>query len=94
MHVPFVDLKAQYDVLRPQIIPALESLIDSSRFILGPAVEAFERSFAEAHQMKHCVGVGSGTDALHIVLLAKGVTYGDEVITAANTFIEQPKPFP
>jgi dTDP-4-amino-4,6-dideoxygalactose transaminase len=61
--------------------------MESSQFVLGKAVEDFERGFAAAHEMKYCVGVGSGTDALHIVLWAYGVGPGDEVITAANTFI-------
>lgn len=87
MEVPFVDLKAQYASLKHEVMPAVESLVESSRFILGPAVTSFERSFADAHRMKHCVGVGSGTDALHIVLLALGIGSGDEVIVPANTFI-------
>lgn len=87
MLVPFVDLKQQYLALKNQMVPALESLMESSQFILGKPVESFERAFAEAHRMKHCVGVGSGTDALHIVLWALGIGPGDEVITAANTFI-------
>jgi dTDP-4-amino-4,6-dideoxygalactose transaminase len=87
MHVPFVDLKIQYASLKHEMVPALESLMESSQFILGKSVENFERSFADAHQMKHCVGVGSGTEALHIVLWAHGIGPGDEVITAANTFI-------
>ena len=69
------------------MVPALESLMESSQFILGKGVDGFERSFAAAHQMKHCVGVGSGTEALHIILWAQGIGRGDEVITTANTFI-------
>ena len=69
------------------MVPALESLMESSQFILGKSVSDFESAFAEAHHMKHCVGVGSGTEALHIVLWAHGIGPGDEVITAANTFI-------
>ncbi len=69
------------------MLPALEGLMESSQFILGKPVEDFERSFADAHEMKYCVGVGSGTDALHIVLWAFGIGFGDEVITTANTFI-------
>lgn len=87
MHVPFVDLRVQYASLKHQMVPALESLMESSQFILGEPVERFERSFAGAHDMKHCVGVGSGTEALHLILWACGVGPGDEVITAANTFI-------
>lgn len=87
MHVPFVDLKEQYASLKDRMVPAVESLMESSQFILGKAVDDFESSFAQAHQAKHCVGVGSGTDALHIILWAHGIGPGDEVITAANTFI-------
>ena len=87
MHVPFVDLRKQYASLKDKMVPAVESLMESSQFILGKSVSDFETSFAEAHQVKHCVGVGSGTDALHIILLALGIGPGDEVITAANTFI-------
>src|SRR5437867_7983712 len=87
MQVPFVDLKKQYTALKKEMVPALESLMESSQFILGKAVEDFESSFAEAHEMKECIGVGSGTEALHIVLWAQGIGPGDEVITAANTFI-------
>jgi len=67
--------------------PAIENLMASSQYILGKPVEDFERAFAALHGMKYCVGVGSGTDALHIVLFALGIGPGDEVITAANTFI-------
>jgi dTDP-4-amino-4,6-dideoxygalactose transaminase len=87
MKIPFVDLHAQYMTLRSDMLPAVEALMESSQFILGKSVDDFERAFAAAHGMKHCVGVGSGTDALHVVLWALGVGPGDEVITVAHTFI-------
>jgi len=87
MKVPFVDLKQQYAALRNEMVPAVEAIMESSQFILGKAVEDFEQRFAKAHQVKHCVGVGSGTDALHLVLWACGIGPGDEVITVSHTFI-------
>lgn len=87
MNVPFVDLKTQYQSLRAEILPALESLMESAQFVLGKPVADFERHFADAHGMAHCVGVGSGTDALHILLWALGIGRGDEVITVPHTFM-------
>lgn len=87
MKIPFVDLHAQYQSLRHEMLPAVEQIMETSQFILGKAVEDFEKKFAQAHEMKHCVGVGTGTDALHIVLWALGVGHGDEVITVPHTFI-------
>ncbi len=69
------------------MLPAVERIMETSQFILGKAVEDFEKKFAEAHGMKHCVGVGTGTDALHIALWALGIGPGDEVITVSHTFI-------
>lgn len=87
MKIPFVDLKAQYQSLKKDMVPAVEGIMDSASFILGKSVENFERKFADAHQAKHGIGVGSGTDALHIILWALGVGPGDEVITVSHTFI-------
>lgn len=87
MKVPFVDLNAQYQSLKNEMLPAVEKVMETSQFILGKAVSEFEKNFAEAHNMKHCIGVGTGTDALHIVLWALGVGRGDEVITVSHTFI-------
>ncbi len=87
MKVPFVDLKAQYQSLKHEILSAVERVMESSQFVLGNAVEEFERSFAAAHAMKHCIGVGNGTDALHVILWALNIGPGDEVITVPNTFI-------
>ena len=87
MKVPFVDLNAQYQSLKSEMLPAVEKVMETSQFILGKAVSDFEKNFAEAHNMKHCIGVGTGTDALHIILWALGVGPGDEVITVSHTFI-------
>jgi dTDP-4-amino-4,6-dideoxygalactose transaminase len=87
MPVPFVDLKAQYHSIHDQVDAALAEVIESSRFVGGAAVEAFEAEFAHACGVKHAVGVGNGTDALQVALRACGVGSGDEVITAAFTFM-------
>lgn len=85
--VPFIDLPAQFKALKPQIDRALEPIFNSTSFILGPAVGEFEQSFASYIGTEHCVALNSGTAALHLALLALGIGPGDEVITAANTFI-------
>ncbi|MBI5470774.1 MAG: DegT/DnrJ/EryC1/StrS family aminotransferase [Ignavibacteriae bacterium] len=87
MKVPFVDLKLQYQTLKHEMLPAVERIMETSQFILGKSVEDFEKKFAEAHASKYCIGVGTGTDALHIVLWALNVGPGDEVITVSHTFI-------
>jgi dTDP-4-amino-4,6-dideoxygalactose transaminase len=87
MKVPFLDLKAQYESIKDEINEAIQQVIDSCAFAGGPFVEAFEKNFAEFCRCKHCVGAGSGTEALWMVLLALGVGPGDEVITVPNTFI-------
>ena len=87
MKVPFVDLKLQYQLLKKEMVPAVESIMESAQFILGKSVEDFERRFADAHAVKHCIAVGTGTDALHVVLWALDIGPGDEVITVSHTFI-------
>jgi dTDP-4-amino-4,6-dideoxygalactose transaminase len=85
--VPFVDLKAQYHSIRDEVRAEVDNVFDSTQFILGYAVEKFERVFADYLGVKHAIGVGSGLDALRIALEAAGVGAGDEVIIPANTFI-------
>jgi len=85
--VPFVNLHRQYDQVCEEIQSAITSVLDSAWFILGQNVAAFEEQFAAYSEAKYGVGVGSGTDALHLALLACGVGPGDEVITVANSFI-------
>ena len=86
MTVPFLDLQAQYRSLKPEVDSAIQAVIDSSAFVLGPAVERFEREFAAFCGAAHCVAVNSGTSALALLLRAHGIGADDEVITVANTF--------
>ena len=85
--VPYFDLKAQYGLLRDEILEALDRVSQNASFILGEEVEHFESAFAEYCQAKHCIALNSGTSALHLALLTGGIGAGDEVITTANTFI-------
>ena len=87
MHVPFVDLKAQYKQIKHEVLPMITGAMENGAFIGGPQVEGFEEEFAAFCDSKHCVGVSSGTDALRFALLAVGVGEGDEVVTVPNTFI-------
>jgi dTDP-4-amino-4,6-dideoxygalactose transaminase len=87
LKVPFVDLHAQYVRLKPEIDSAIQGVVDHSQFILGSSVSAFEQAFAAAHGSRHCIGVGSGTDALHLAIWAAGVGPGDLVLTTPFTFI-------
>ncbi len=85
--IPMVDLAAQHRSLENALREALTRIVDSSGFILGEEVEAFEREFAEFCGAKHAVGVASGLDALRLALTGLGLKRGDEVILPANTFI-------
>jgi dTDP-4-amino-4,6-dideoxygalactose transaminase len=85
--VPFVDLRAQYHSIRDEIDAAVLALLDSTQFVLGRDVAAFESLFAPYAQATHALGTNSGTSALHLALLAAGVGRGDEVITTPHTFI-------
>jgi dTDP-4-amino-4,6-dideoxygalactose transaminase len=87
LSVPFVDLKAQYRSIKNEIDTAVAAIIEQGAFIGGQAVKEFEAAFAQYCGVEHCVGVGNGTDALALALRALGVGPGDEVITAANSFI-------
>src|SRR5215510_9244505 len=85
--IQLVDLKAQYDTISEEITAAIQSVIESSAFVGGNAVHEFEKEFAAYCDVKACVGVGNGTDAIYLVLRALGIGAGDEVITVAHTFI-------
>ncbi|NTU77955.1 MAG: DegT/DnrJ/EryC1/StrS family aminotransferase [Chloroflexales bacterium] len=85
--VPFVDLKAQYLSIKKEIDTAVIALLESTQFVLGKEVAAFEELFAAYTQTSHVMGVNTGTSALHLALLAAGVGQGDEVITTPFTFI-------
>jgi len=86
MTVPLLDLKAQYNVLRAEMRAAVDRVLESQHFILGPEVEALEREIAAYCQCEHGIGVSSGTDALLIALMAIGIKPDDEVITSPYTF--------
>ncbi|MDO8844798.1 DegT/DnrJ/EryC1/StrS aminotransferase family protein [Methylicorpusculum sp.] len=85
--IPMVNLKAQYEEIRDEIEQGIAETIANCSFILGPNVQNFEKEAAEYLGVKHAVGVASGTDALHLALLAEGIGAGDEVITTPFTFI-------
>ena len=85
--IPFLDLKAQYREIKPQVDAAVAGVIESAQFVLGPEVAAFEERFAAYCDVRHCVAVNSGTSALHLALLAAGVGPGDEVITVSMAFV-------
>ena len=87
MKVPFVDLQAQHAPLIDEFDRAIREVIQSSKFAGGPFVEKFEREFAAYCGSQYAIGVGNGTDALWLALLALGIGEGDEVITVPNTFI-------
>jgi dTDP-4-amino-4,6-dideoxygalactose transaminase len=85
--VPFVDLTAMTRDIRPDVERAWGNLLDSSRFVGGDAVGDFEQAWASYCGVPEAVGVGNGTDALQLTLMALGIGAGDEVIVPANTFI-------
>jgi dTDP-4-amino-4,6-dideoxygalactose transaminase len=87
MKVPFLDLKAHHAPLIDQFESVIREVIESSVFAGGPFVEQFEKEFATCCGSKYAIGVGNGTDALWLALLALGIGPGDEVITVPNTFI-------
>ncbi|MGZ5043153.1 MAG: DegT/DnrJ/EryC1/StrS family aminotransferase [Methylobacter sp.] len=85
--IPMVNLKAQYAEIKEEVERGLAETIENCSFILGPNVQAFEKEAADYLGVKHAIAVASGTDALHLALLAEGIGPGDEVITTAFTFI-------
>lgn len=87
MQIPMVDLKIQYRLLKSEIDAAISKVLDSTHFILGPEGTEFEQEIAEYLDVRHAIGVASGTDALHLALRAAGLGPGDEVITSPFTFI-------
>jgi dTDP-4-amino-4,6-dideoxygalactose transaminase len=87
MTIPFVDLRADEPSVQREISAAVDQAIKDGQYILGDQVAAFEHSFAKYCGAKHSVGLGNGTEALHLTLRALGIGPGDEVITQANTFI-------
>lgn len=85
--VPYLDLKAQYRSIKSEIDAAVSRVLESSQFVLGNEVAAFEEEFAKYCSAAECVALNSGTSALHLALLAAGVGSGDEVITVPFTFV-------
>ena len=85
--IPLVDLHAQYDSIRSEILAAVHAVFESSEFVLGRAVADFEATFAAWIGTQRALGVNSGTSALHLALLVAGVGPGDEVVTTPMTFI-------
>ena len=87
MKIPLVDLKRQYERIKDEVMSEIAEVIEETSFILGPGVIEFEEAFARFCGAKYCVGVSSGTSALHLALIACGIKEGDGVITVPNTFI-------
>lgn len=87
MKVPFVNLQAQLERLKPELLASIEQVIESRDFIQGRYVAEFEKGFARAHGGKHVIGCANGTAALALALRSAGVGDGDEVITVSHTFI-------
>lgn len=87
MNVPFLDLNAPYQELKSELDFAYQRVMASGWFIMGAEVEAFEHEFAAYCGVKHCIGLGNGLEALHLILRAYGIGDGDEVIVPANTYI-------
>lgn len=85
--IPFLDVRASYAELKTECAAAIERVVKSGSYVLGPELEAFESEFASFCGVSHCIGVGNGLDALHLTLRAWGIGAGDEVIVPSNTFI-------
>ncbi len=87
MQFSFIDLKSQFLALEAELMPAMRAVMEQSNFVLGGPVAEFEKNFAAYSECKHGIGVASGLDAIKLALRALGIGPGEEVITAANTFI-------
>lgn len=87
MTIPFIDLKTQYQALKPQIQERINRVLDHGQYIMGPEVQELEERLAAHTGTRHCVTVASGTEALLISLMALGIKPGDEVITSPFTFV-------
>lgn len=87
MKISFIDLQAQYQAYKPEIDEAIQNVLNSSQYIMGPEVNKLEEGLAAYTGSKHAIACSSGTDALLIALMAMGIQPGDEVITTPFTFI-------
>ena len=87
MSIPFIDLKSQYQALKPEIDARIHAVLDHSQYIMGPEVKELEEKLQEYTQVKHCITVASGTDALLISLMALDIGLDDEEITTPFTFV-------
>src|SRR6266550_7259386 len=87
MQIPLVDLRAQYQTIKREVMASFEDVLEQMHLFLGPQCQAFEQEFATYCGCQYGVGLSNGTDALTLALRACGIGPGDEVITAANTFI-------
>jgi dTDP-4-amino-4,6-dideoxygalactose transaminase len=85
--VPLVDLRIQTDRVAEGVRDALDQMMSTTSFVLGPQVDLFEQEYAEFCSVDHCIGVGNGTDAIELALRAAGVGPGDDVVIPANTFV-------
>jgi dTDP-4-amino-4,6-dideoxygalactose transaminase len=85
--IPFLDLVAQHEALEPELVSVFRRALSTAGFVGGSMVDEFEREFADFCDVRHAVGVASGTDALRFALIAAGVRPGDTVVTVPNTFI-------
>src|SRR3989442_13300722 len=86
-NIPFVDLVMPHLGLEEELVSVFRSALKTAGFVGGRTVEDFERDFAQFCGVRKCVGVGSGTDALRLALIAAGLQQGDTVVTVPNTFI-------
>ena len=91
MKVNFLDLKSQYISIKDEIDDAIHKVFEKTAFAAGPFVKQFEENFAKAQGAKYCIGVNSGTSALHITFMALNIRHGDEVIVPTNTFFATPE---
>ncbi|MFT3733896.1 MAG: DegT/DnrJ/EryC1/StrS family aminotransferase [Rhodocyclaceae bacterium] len=85
--VPFVDLRGTHDAVHDEMCATFERVLSRGRYIMGDELAAFEQEFASYCEAPHCIGVGNGLEALHLILVAMGIGPGDEVIVPAHTFI-------
>jgi UDP-2-acetamido-2-deoxy-ribo-hexuluronate aminotransferase len=87
MTIPFIDLKTQYQALKPQIQARIDAVLEHGQYIMGPEVKALEDKLAAFTGAKHCITCASGTEALLMSLMALGIGPGDEIVTTPFTFV-------